>query len=363
MNNHEKFAALDGLRGIAAMFVVLRHTQIFWGFYIYRSYLAVDIFFILSGFVIGHAYDRLLTTNSLGGLRFIAIRLIRFYPIYLLSLVLASINIFLELHNVHALNSSTLIEGAKSALLAAFFIPSHAFGKSDIFPLNGPYWSLFFELLVNIAYAIFATRLTNARIVAILAVAALGLTFSAWHHENLDVGFFWDSHSWVAGLSRSTFGFFLGLLLFRIRPAVIRVNSSVAPAVSIAAMCTILASPSVGGHSDALVDLVCVCLVFPILILMAAAPNVGALQRSMLFLGAASYPLYVFHLPAGQIVWAILGDRISAFAPLSGMALLICLIVVSAWAERRIDVPIRRFLVRRYLNIRSSQAERSALAS
>jgi peptidoglycan/LPS O-acetylase OafA/YrhL len=83
-----RFGTLDGLRGVAVMVVVLYHAGIIFGAWISRfGYLAVDLFFALSGFVLSHAYDN----RFVGGMRvaeFLYLRVVRLYPLYFLGLVL-----------------------------------------------------------------------------------------------------------------------------------------------------------------------------------------------------------------------------------------------------------------------------------
>ena len=78
INNRRSFVTLDGLRGIAALAVVTRHAPYFRNPF-FESYLAVDFFFVLSGFVLAHAYGQRLRGN-LSILDFVKIRIVRLYP-------------------------------------------------------------------------------------------------------------------------------------------------------------------------------------------------------------------------------------------------------------------------------------------
>jgi peptidoglycan/LPS O-acetylase OafA/YrhL len=83
---HHSFKMLDGMRGVAAMGVVLYHLSQMLSLHLFRAgYLAVDIFFCLSGFVIAHAYERRLL-GGLSPLRFAAIRFARFFPLIALGI-------------------------------------------------------------------------------------------------------------------------------------------------------------------------------------------------------------------------------------------------------------------------------------
>ena len=83
--NNKRYEILDGMRGIAALLVLTRHTTEFWTFTLHHSYLAVDLFFLLSGFVLASSYDISLRDRVLSVRRFIFLRLIRLYPLFLVS--------------------------------------------------------------------------------------------------------------------------------------------------------------------------------------------------------------------------------------------------------------------------------------
>jgi peptidoglycan/LPS O-acetylase OafA/YrhL len=82
------FNTLDGIRGLAAILVVIFHAEQFFGARPFpKSYLAVDVFFLLSGAVVANAYEhRLQSDMSLA--RFTWLRIVRIYPLYLLGTVL-----------------------------------------------------------------------------------------------------------------------------------------------------------------------------------------------------------------------------------------------------------------------------------
>ena len=159
------YELLDGLRGVAALLVVFYH--IFEGLsfaaggtlitVINHGYLAVDFFFILSGFVIGYAYDdRLGKSMSLGN--FFKRRLIRLHPMIVMGAVLGVIFYLLQ-GSVQWDGTHISLSLVMLALLCAmFFIPAapgacyDIRGNGEMFPLNGPSWSLFFEYIGNILY-------------------------------------------------------------------------------------------------------------------------------------------------------------------------------------------------------------------
>ena len=172
MKSHQ-FTTLDGLRGVAAAAVVTRHaTDYFsWGSQyipslkpgappvpvgpLFESYLAVDFFFVLSGFVLAHAYWRRLC-SGMSAVEFICLRLIRLYPLYLIALVFAIAAACIEV----VAGGRSVTSLVKNIIPAVLFLPAPAltvFGT--LFPLNMPTWSLFFELVANSGFGVIGKRI------------------------------------------------------------------------------------------------------------------------------------------------------------------------------------------------------------
>ena len=182
------YELLDGLRGVAALLVVFYH--IFEGLSfaaggtpittINHGYLAVDFFFILSGFVIGYAYDdRLGKTMTTGN--FFKRRLIRLHPMIIMGVILGAIAFLIQgsvqWDGKHVAISAVML----STLCAMFFIPAlpgaryEVRGNGEMFPLNGPSWSLFFEYIGNILYAVFIHRLSTKALTILVVLLGVGL--------------------------------------------------------------------------------------------------------------------------------------------------------------------------------------------
>lgn len=333
-----RFLLLDGIRGLAAVFVLLRHTLPFWTFGFPRSYLAVDLFFLLSGFVIAQAYDEKLRTRAMSFGDFVKVRLIRMYPMYLLSLALCAW-VWLG-HWEHAW---------LPLLAALFFLPGIMPGTDFLFPTNGPYWSLMFELVVNFVYAAIRRWLTTPVLVVIVTAAGAGLAVSAWLGGNLDMGWTWGVRTLSGGAARAFFGIFLGLLLHRFHdrwsPVIGRWLS---PWVAFVLVGVALASPDAGALNG-LVDFVLVVGLFPVLILAASRYTGGKAQGIAIVLGAASYPIYVLHQQVGLIFQSFTGSLVRNTAPWSGFLFVAALIVLSLVLEKVFDLPVRRWLKKKLL--------------
>lgn len=174
------YTALDGMRGLAALLVVIFHADPFFGQLVPGGYLAVDMFFVLSGFVIEHAYGQKLRSR-LGLWMFTKLRLIRFYPLYLVGLA-AGVALELAQIQLGAKNAISYEMLVAQVALALIFVP--AFFEIDAFPINVPAWSLFIELLVNIAYGVTGGRLKDRTLYVIAIVSAFVLSMYLYLNNN-----------------------------------------------------------------------------------------------------------------------------------------------------------------------------------
>ena len=135
-----------------------------------HGYVAVDVFFVLSGVVICNAYEGKLN-SILSVANFIRIRLIRLYPLYILGTAISAVTIMLGFGPEKAAHDLILLIG-----LSALFLPNPVVGspKPHMFPLNFPAWSLFYELVINIFYACVLRFLTNRMLLAIMLFSGAG---------------------------------------------------------------------------------------------------------------------------------------------------------------------------------------------
>jgi len=337
-----RYVYLDGIRGVAALFVLMRHTLEFWDFSVYRSYLAVDIFFILSGFVISNAYAKKMETGVLPLKGFFLVRIIRLYPVYLISLCFA-IPLYLYAMTEQA-TPLTSLETMGLVTLSLLFLPGVTVPGGLLFPINGPYWSLHFELIANFLYGIFRPLLSTrvlCCLVAILGVLLLGMSS---YHGSMDFGFILEIKAFIAGLVRASFGIFFGIL---IHSQLNKLKIKPRPWLAVIIICGVFLIPGCDRY-DYLIDSLALLLVFPLCVILAASTSCGqSSTRIMLFLGSASYPLYVLHEPIGKLVLLATNGNAAAYAPYSGWLLMLLLVPLSSFLENRIDTPIRRKLSRR----------------
>ena len=297
MITQNRLVLLDGMRGLAAFAVIVDHVPsetlraLLPG-----RYLAVDFFFVLSGLVLARAYGRSLA-DAQGVWRFLKIRFIRLYPLYLLGLILGML-----VYVVSAVRGWTDFGPAgffSSAISGVLFLPNPAtLGSSPdlLFPFDPPAWTLFFELIANLLFALTAIHLSNRRLLIGVLVCALWAGWAVISSDALGAGWEWDHFN--AGFSRVLFGFFAGVALSRI-PSHFG-PTKIPHSIPILALVFILAFPAPEPFrrlSDALI----MVMLVPVTVFAAArtqtpVPFVGACR----WLGKVSYGVYILHVPILQ---------------------------------------------------------------
>ena len=344
-----RFAFLDGIRGVAAILVLMRHTQPMWGFNFFHSFLAVDLFFILSGFVIAHSYASRMDAGEITPRKFLALRFIRLYPMYILALGIAM-----------ALSFAKLIVGSEGATqsilglmvvisLNAMFLPSRLTGSDYLFPVNSPSWSLFFEMIANIVYAILQRFISNKVLCFIVALAAIGVGYSSHLKYGLDLGYTWGAESFFGGISRSIFGFFSGVLIYNNHEKILsRVKIKATPWIGFFGAMVVMMLPKSQVHND-VVDVFLVIVALPLFTLFMVQQSNSRIVPFLLVLGASSYPLYVLHVPISMIVLHLIKSH--PYAPYSGIIFTTMLVMICVFLERKIDMPLRKWMVSKLINV------------
>jgi peptidoglycan/LPS O-acetylase OafA/YrhL len=338
-----RFTALDGLRGLAALIVLIRHTPEFWGFTVFRSYLSVDLFFLLSGFVIAYAYDDKLKNKAIQLKEFFLLRVIRLYPVFFLSLLLSGVvmgfKVFVKHEFPYSINtvlSSILLTG----LLIPYKLPNHYTN----FPLNPPYWSLFFELIVNMIYAFFRPVLKLEHLKYYIPAFALIVFALGFFKGDLDLGCVWSAADFAGGLFRALFGVFFGLFLYKnIEGISQKLSKFLNPWLFLALIVAALSSPDLGSLNS-VVDALCLLALFPLGVVAISKLKAPKFDTFFSILGSASYPLYVLHFPLSRLAATALHHKETQYAPFSGIVFASVLVVLCYLLERYIDTPLRKWL-------------------
>lgn len=341
------------MRGVAAILVLTRHVpdktidNLLPG-----SYLAVDLFFVLSGFVLAHSYLHKLR-NAMTTLTFVRLRLIRLYPLYILGTVLNLPNFF-YLPAIHVFSHARygILEWAQvfgSAVFALFFLPTPPGVSPDthIYPLNYPAWSLFFELFINLVFAFVAARLSPRVLILVLAFGSVLLAITSVHYGDLNVG--WEFSNFWGGGSRVIYSFFAGIAVYRIwAGGFIQWFRLPIPVATLLILMIFALDPM---SSRFIYDLGVTILVFPLLVLGAAATEPRAMLLSVCnALGRASYAIYVLQIALifwiTHVVMKITHRDFKTFG-LAGTVVIVAFVILSSLLfDRYYDLAARSAMSR-----------------
>jgi peptidoglycan/LPS O-acetylase OafA/YrhL len=293
-----EMATLDGLRGLAAFAVVLMHVSVLAP----HAYLAVDLFFVLSGFVLEHAYGARLSAGW-SPVDFMRKRVRRLYPLYALALTISvlAVGAALLLHRGAGWTPGGL---AAAAVTGAFMAPLWGPGEAHLYPLNFPAWTLLAELAANAVYGWSYRRLSAPMLFAWTLACGLLLGRLVLGHGTLNAGAAWAD--FPIGLARVGFAFPLGVMLRRMAP---RTLPPLAGLLALLAACAVLYAPF-GGAQAPVYDLLAAVIAWPVLIAVGAASSLKGVARAIAVeLGAASYGVYVTAVPVFILVHAVLRAR------------------------------------------------------
>jgi peptidoglycan/LPS O-acetylase OafA/YrhL len=387
LSSKPRYEILDGLRGVAALIVVAFHLfetyskgpqyQI-----LNHGYLAVDFFFVLSGFVIGYAYDDRWGRMSLSN--FFKRRLIRLHPMVVMGCFIGLLLFYFGACPEFPLIAKTPVW----KLLLMFLLGCTMFpaltswdirGWAETNSLNGPSWTLMYEYIANILYALIIRRLPTA-ILSILVVFFGFLTVNL--AMNIDVFGLLQARTDAAytviggwsitpeqisiGFSRLLYPFFAGLLVSRLGH-LIKVKGGFWWCSLIVAV--ILIMPRIGGEStqwmNGLYESIAIIAIFPLVVAIGAGSNVTGKKSVEVckFFGLISYPLYITHYPLVYIQKAWV--QAHADAPIGmhiavSVSIYIIAIVVAYAALKLYDMPLREWLKERFLHKKPKTIQQTA---
>ena len=354
---------LDGLRGVAAITVVWFH--IFEAFAtshldqrINHGYLAVDFFFILSGFVIGYAYD-----DRWGKMKtkdFIKRRVIRLHPMVVMGAIIGAVMFYWQGCPVWDVSKVTIGALFMATFINALLLPAtpgtEIRGLGEMYPLNGASGSLFFEYIGNILYALFIHKFSTRALAVLVFLAGCGLAIFAigGPYGDICAGFSLTGTEFTAGSLRLLFSFSAGLLLFRIFKPVKVKGAFWICSLSIIAL---LSVPRLGGAEylwmNGVYDTVCFAVFFPFLVYLGASGKTTDKYTTRIckFLGDISYPLYMVHYPFIYLYYAWVKNGNLTFQESfpGALGVVIGSIVLAYGCLKFYDIPVRKYLANRFL--------------
>jgi peptidoglycan/LPS O-acetylase OafA/YrhL len=291
-----RYEALDGVRGLAAVFVMLYHYASRNGLaWFSGSWAAVDVFFMLSGFVIMHSYGKKIE-SGLPFKQFILIRLVRLWPLFAIGMLIGVVAILFHIakHPHHADFVSLL----SASILNIFFIPYFSFTQSEqgklfssgiIFPINDPAWSLFFELFVNVLFFAYLRYCKKLKLIYIVLISYVVMSVAYYVYKSQNPG--WDAATFLLGFPRVIAEFFMGVLIYKIHR---RINHI--PPLFALIMTMIFLMLFWSGNIR--FSWTFFLLLTPIFIALYSRVEVNSAGKVLCrYLGNLSYPLYVLHIP------------------------------------------------------------------
>jgi peptidoglycan/LPS O-acetylase OafA/YrhL len=345
----DRFEMLDLLRGIAALAVLIYHSEHFLGIQLLPdAYLAVDLFFMLSGFVIAHNYDPKIG-SGMTLKEFMLHRGIRLLPCYWLALVIG-----VTLGGARMIRDEGYVDSPgliTAALCNLVMLPSFVrlYGDFVMFPFNGASWSLMYELVANLAYWLIFRFLNLFNLIALLVSSAVALVLISVHVGSVDIGM--RAGEELLAAPRVIFSFFAGLALrryahdyFRIRLG--NIGNAVAVLVLIA---TFRFADALG--SRVVGECVAILAVFPLLLLNVSNTVPGPrMARICRLAGNTSYPVYILQTPlmffAAAVPQLLFHEKGMHWGAMFGVAEISFIVVVSWWVDAYFELPARKWLKR-----------------
>jgi len=359
------YPILDGLRGVAAMLVVVFHIfeahstghldQI-----INHGYLAVDFFFLLSGFVIGYAYDERWGSLTIGG--FFKRRLVRLQPMVVMGMIIGAICFYFQDSAIWpAIHTIPVWKMLLIMLIGFTLIPvpisMDIRGWQEMHPLDGPGWSLFFEYIANILYALFVRKFSKSALSILVILAGAALVHYTVTCKSGDVigGWSIDALQLRIGFTRMMYPFFAGLLLSR---TVMLTRISHAFLWCSLLLLVVLAMPRIGGEKhlwmNGMYESLTIMGVFPLIVYLGASGEMTgkAGARVCKFFGDISYPIYITHYPLIYIYTGWVSDHkgvgfLHAFP--YALATFVSAVGIAYASLKLYDEPVRRWLQRRWI--------------
>ena len=372
------YEILDGLRGVAAMLVVAFHLfETYSGDHFHQiinhGYLAVDFFFVLSGFVIGYAYDDRWGRMTVG--EFFKRRIVRLQPMLIVGTVIGGLLFYFSAGEA----SPNVVQTPwwqllLTTLLCCTLLPlpvrwdCRGWGETN--PLNGPAWSLQWEYVANILYALVFRRCPKwllAVCVALFGCLTVLLTMNIDLFGLLELrsrcaytvigGWSLTADQIYVGASRVLYPFFAGLLLSRLGWIIKMKNGFLWCSVAVVGL---LAMPYAGTLDkqwlNGLYECICILVLFPMIVAAGAGSKVEGTRATAVckFFGEISYPLYITHYPLiyMQVAWANAHPEASVGMHICVSVSVFVLAIANSFAcMKLLDMPVRKWLTNKLLNL------------
>ena len=370
------YLILDGLRGVAAIMVICMHVmEPFAGgdatkMYINHGYLAVDFFFLLSGFVIAHAYDDRWGRMSMKD--FFKRRLIRLHPMIIIGMTVGAICFYFSASPLlfPPISGTPVWKLILVMLIGYTLLPVPLSldirGWGEMHPLDGPAWTLFFEYIANIMYAIVLRKASRITLTILVLLAAAASIHYGVTNKNGDLigGWSLTPEQLRIGFTRLAYPFLAGMLLARVsKPG----NFGNTFAWCSLLLILVLAVPRIGGAAagnfwmNGLYESLIIVVIFPVIVFLGASGNTkgSRLEDVCRFLGNISYPVYIIHYPLIYIfsAWVVDKQKTIAEGWPYGLLILVGAVTLAYFFLKVYDLPVRQWLTKKWLPGRKVTAQ------
>lgn len=376
-----RYEILDGLRGVAALMVVVFHMSEAFSYdpvfkHLNHGYLCVDFFYVLSGFVIGFAYEGRMKSGLMSRWDFLKARFFRLQPMVLFGILLGAGLFFFQECNYYAgIGNASVWYVIQNMVMSFFMIPVtpefNVRANTEMFVLNIPQWSMVFEYIANILFCLFVFKLGKKGLMVLVGLFALMIVDSALTlnlfgmlqpHDypcSLNAGWSLTAEQFYIGVARVGFSFFTGLLLFRLiykEGAALKKTRTPIFAICSFIIIAIVCIDQIGGYEhplyDGIFNLICVFILCPFTVWFGSQ-RIELSQRTKNvcdFLGRLSYPLYLAHYPLVYLFFTWMDTHhdasFSILAFTSTATFLLC--VALGYAALKLwDEPIRKWLAKK----------------
>jgi peptidoglycan/LPS O-acetylase OafA/YrhL len=349
LNTKPHYPILDGLRGVAAILVVIfhlfeAHFPDFSIHPIHHGYLAVDFFFLLSGFVVGYAYDD--RWGKMSVWEFFKIRLVRLHPLVILGTLIGAIGFWFDPFT-DGQSHTSFLKLLGVMIIGFTLLPSPDLrGWNETHSLDGPCWSLMQEYIANVIYGLFGRNMTKVILWIVVLVSGTALVVVASDRGDIATG--WGYNTFWIAVVRMMFPFFAGLLLFR-TGKLIRIPI----AFTICSLMLVVVFCLPHFTYNGIYESAAIIVAFPMIVAAGAGGEIKGKFATKVckFFGDISYPIYITHYPIIYIysswIW-IKKPSPDQFLPIT-VGLFFLMILLAYLSLRLYDEPVRRWLKKKFL--------------
>lgn len=364
------YEILDGLRGVAAIVILIYHLCEGSGIIFGHGYLGVDFFYALSGFVIGYAYDD--RWNRMTIKDFFKRRIIRLHPMVIMGTLLGLLLYYFGQQSqvFPFIGERPLWMVLSLFVYCCLMLPMpngwDLRGWQDFNSFNGNIWSLYWEYVANILYVLVFRFLPTTLLCILTFIAALGILDLTLNIDMLNLfasgrvgapftvngGWSLTPAELYVGAVRLCYPFLIGLLLSRIKtlPHIRHAFGGSALLIAI-----LFFMPQFSGITNGLYEAIVILFVIPFVVVAGAGGQLKK-ERSVRwcrFLGNISYPLYITHLPLiyMQLAWNTNHpDSPTEVVAMMAVSLFFISIAVAYASYKLYDLPVRLWLRNRFLS-------------